>query len=310
MCRLARFGSKSSISNAATSPWPATMATRSWSSTARSTTMGAAPGAGSSLVTVSGHAMRHRDRAAGVSRVGYRVLSAVARHVRGGFWTESRRRLVLARDRMGIKPLYFAPARRDVYFGSELKTLFGHAEIRADARPDGPGTTIYRSITFPVRIPWWRASKSCRPATCSNGGTAHVPSSPYWSLEFRPRPTDDRTQPRRSWTDCCDPRCASTWFPTYRWACGRAAAWTPPHICITRPRLAAPSSRLSPSPSRAEALMKAAISARSHRSTAPSTMSSISIRTSRSPTRSRTSPITPTSRARTLARCQSGFSRG
>src|SRR5215470_14570959 len=38
-------------------------------------------------------------------------------------WSESRRRLVLARDRMGIKPLYYHRSGRDVYFGSELKTI-------------------------------------------------------------------------------------------------------------------------------------------------------------------------------------------
>src|SRR5215469_17231422 len=38
-------------------------------------------------------------------------------------WTESRKRLVLARDRMGIKPLYYYRDGEDVYFGSELKAV-------------------------------------------------------------------------------------------------------------------------------------------------------------------------------------------
>jgi asparagine synthase (glutamine-hydrolysing) len=44
-------------------------------------------------------------------------------------WCESRHRLVLARDRMGIKPLYYARCGRDLYFGSELKAIFCHPEI-------------------------------------------------------------------------------------------------------------------------------------------------------------------------------------
>ncbi|HXP84453.1 MAG TPA: asparagine synthase (glutamine-hydrolyzing) [Bryobacteraceae bacterium] len=46
-------------------------------------------------------------------------------------WTEAERRLVLVRDRMGIKPLYFAhPAgSRDLYFGSELKTILAHPHL-------------------------------------------------------------------------------------------------------------------------------------------------------------------------------------
>jgi asparagine synthase (glutamine-hydrolysing) len=44
-------------------------------------------------------------------------------------WRESRRRLVLARDRMGIKPLYYAFEGRDIYFGSEMKAIFCHPEV-------------------------------------------------------------------------------------------------------------------------------------------------------------------------------------
>ena len=36
-------------------------------------------------------------------------------------WTELEHRLVLARDRMGIKPLYIAQRGEELYFGSELK---------------------------------------------------------------------------------------------------------------------------------------------------------------------------------------------
>jgi asparagine synthase (glutamine-hydrolysing) len=45
-------------------------------------------------------------------------------------WCESRQRLVLARDRIGIKPLYYARRGRDLYFGSELKAIFCHPEVR------------------------------------------------------------------------------------------------------------------------------------------------------------------------------------
>lgn len=44
-------------------------------------------------------------------------------------WCESRQRLVLARDRVGIKPLYYARRGRDIYFGSELKAILSHPEI-------------------------------------------------------------------------------------------------------------------------------------------------------------------------------------
>ena len=41
-------------------------------------------------------------------------------------WTESQKRLVLARDRMGIKPLYYYRHGDDLFFGSELKAILEH----------------------------------------------------------------------------------------------------------------------------------------------------------------------------------------
>src|SRR6478672_2051900 len=52
-------------------------------------------------------------------------------------WSESRRRLVLARDRVGIKPLYIAVRGQDIYFASELKGILEHPEIERSLSPDG-----------------------------------------------------------------------------------------------------------------------------------------------------------------------------
>lgn len=46
-----------------------------------------------------------------------------------GLWTESQKRLVLVRDRMGIKPLYYYCNGEELYFGSELKAILEHPEV-------------------------------------------------------------------------------------------------------------------------------------------------------------------------------------
>src|SRR5262249_11516589 len=47
-----------------------------------------------------------------------------------GIWTESRKRLVLARDRVGIKPLFFHRSESDIAFGSEIKAILEHPSVR------------------------------------------------------------------------------------------------------------------------------------------------------------------------------------
>src|SRR5271166_373412 len=67
------------------------------------------------------------------------------------FWTTSSRRLVLARDRMGIKPLYIARQGEELFFGSELKAILVHPEI--DRSLSLSGLDCYLSLNY-VPAPW------------------------------------------------------------------------------------------------------------------------------------------------------------
>ncbi|RLE20642.1 MAG: asparagine synthase (glutamine-hydrolyzing) [Acidobacteria bacterium] len=49
-----------------------------------------------------------------------------------GFWNSRRRRLLLARDRLGIKPLFWAQVDRGIVFASELPALLKHPHVRRD----------------------------------------------------------------------------------------------------------------------------------------------------------------------------------
>jgi asparagine synthase (glutamine-hydrolysing) len=66
-------------------------------------------------------------------------------------WCNSRRRLVLARDRLGIKPLYTAERGADLFFASELKGILLHPEI--DRRLSLEGLDSYLSVNY-VPCPW------------------------------------------------------------------------------------------------------------------------------------------------------------
>jgi len=54
-----------------------------------------------------------------------------------GIWDAARDRLVLARDRMGKKPLYYTVVGGRLLFASEIKGLLAHPEVRRDIDPEG-----------------------------------------------------------------------------------------------------------------------------------------------------------------------------
>ena len=62
---------------------------------------------------------------------------ACVEHFRGMFsfaiWDAPRRRLLLARDRLGVKPLYYAKVGSRLLFASEIKSILASGLIRAEA---------------------------------------------------------------------------------------------------------------------------------------------------------------------------------
>jgi asparagine synthase (glutamine-hydrolysing) len=100
-------------------------------------------------IAFNGEIYNHREIRAELEGLGHRFRShcdtetvlraflqwdtACFQRMRGMFaaalWTESRKRLVLARDRMGIKPLYYYRRGDDLYFGSELKAILENPEV-------------------------------------------------------------------------------------------------------------------------------------------------------------------------------------
>jgi asparagine synthase (glutamine-hydrolysing) len=50
-------------------------------------------------------------------------------------WDQNARRLFMARDRTGIKPLYYAETAQGLIFGSELKTILVHPAVARQIDP-------------------------------------------------------------------------------------------------------------------------------------------------------------------------------
>lgn len=103
-----------------------------------------------------------------------------------GIWTESERRLVLCRDRMGIKPLYIHQRGSDIYFGSELKTLFVHDEIERRIDPDG--LNLYLSLNY-IPGPWTMVDgiRKLPPGHWLEWTDGRIETAAWWTLKFSPQ---------------------------------------------------------------------------------------------------------------------------
>jgi asparagine synthase (glutamine-hydrolysing) len=67
-------------------------------------------------------------------------------------WDRRREQLLLARDRMGEKPLYYAQAGGWLVWGSELRALLAHPAVGRELIPKESRAT-WPSTSFPTRTP-------------------------------------------------------------------------------------------------------------------------------------------------------------
>ncbi len=112
-----------------------------------------------------------------------------------GIWDQSRRRLFLARDRVGIKPLYFAWTPDAFVFASEIKALLGHPQVQADMEP----LAVYHYLSFlttPAPLTMFRGiykmPAGCRAFVQADGT---MKAEPYWDAV--PGQGDDLVELRR-----------------------------------------------------------------------------------------------------------------
>ena len=100
-------------------------------------------------------------------------------------WSESSNRLVLVRDRMGIKPLYFARRADEMYFGSELKTILLHPEI--ERRIDPAGLDRYLAMNYAAGSHTLvEGIEKLPPGHWLEWRDGSVRSEAYWRLAFHP----------------------------------------------------------------------------------------------------------------------------
>src|SRR5215208_2512824 len=158
-------------------------------------------------VVFNGEIYNYRELRADVERRGHRFTTqtdievlvhlyeedgpGLMSHLRGMFafalWDARARRLLLARDRAGKKPLYYAQLGDRLVFGSEIKALLADPTVPPDLDP----TALYQYpclgfVPHPRSI--YRAIRALPPAhflVADASGAVRVER--YWQLEFAPK---------------------------------------------------------------------------------------------------------------------------
>jgi asparagine synthase (glutamine-hydrolysing) len=111
------------------------------------------------------------------------------RHLNGmfafGIWDGRREELLLARDRLGVKPLYYAVRPDGVLFGSEPKAVLAHPQFPAEVDAEGLAELFSQAGTATPGHGVYRGLAELRPGTIAVVGRGGVRTSAYWTLEAR-----------------------------------------------------------------------------------------------------------------------------
>ncbi|MER5794167.1 asparagine synthase (glutamine-hydrolyzing) [Streptomyces sp. NPDC001980] len=120
---------------------------------------------------------------------------AIAERLNGMYafavWDGRHDKLVMIRDRMGIKPFYMYPTPDGVLFGSEPKAILANPLVRPRVGLDG-----LRELFTMVKTPGqavWEGMREVEPGTVVTVDRHGLRTRVYWRLETRPHPDDRDT---------------------------------------------------------------------------------------------------------------------
>ncbi|MFH8838075.1 asparagine synthase (glutamine-hydrolyzing) [Streptomyces sp. NPDC017868] len=108
----------------------------------------------------------------------------VARRLNGMYafavWDARVDRLVLVRDRLGIKPLFYRSTPDGLLFGSEAKAIFAHPLSRPAIDTDGLREMVAHSLS--IDQPVWAGLRHVPPGAAVTVDRGGLRTRPYWRL--------------------------------------------------------------------------------------------------------------------------------
>jgi asparagine synthase (glutamine-hydrolysing) len=118
-------------------------------------------------------------------------------------WDRRCRQLLLARDRIGIKPLYYTERPDRFLFGSEIKALLEHPDVPREV--DVQSLYHYMGYEFvPGPATMFRGIRKLRPGSILLLKEGQAETRSYWELRFADSPHDAASLERRVRDACRD----------------------------------------------------------------------------------------------------------
>ncbi|HVI07515.1 MAG TPA: asparagine synthase (glutamine-hydrolyzing), partial [Candidatus Binatia bacterium] len=108
-------------------------------------------------------------------------------------WDQRRRRLVLARDRLGIKPLFYGIGRGGIAFGSELKCVRASGAIDLEIEPTAIAD-LFTWFYIPGPKTIYRNAFSLEPGHCLVVTEDGLHKKKYWDLTAGPLEHENRSE--------------------------------------------------------------------------------------------------------------------
>jgi len=109
-------------------------------------------------------------------------------------WDSRQRRLLLVRDRFGIKPLYYARTAEGLLFGSEYKSIIAAGGVPLDVDPHALAE-LFTVMNVNAPRTMLRAVRSLPSANTLSYRSGRLELTPYWDPTFPPA---HRTSQRRA----------------------------------------------------------------------------------------------------------------
>ncbi|MFF3073283.1 asparagine synthase (glutamine-hydrolyzing) [Kitasatospora sp. NPDC057936] len=147
----------------------------------------------------SGHRFETRSDTEVVLRAYLEWGDALVDHLEGMYafaiWDERRERLLLVRDRLGVKPLFWAAVDGGLAFGSEPKALFAHPELTPTVDADGLREAY--SLLFNTGPTVWAGVREVHPGGLLVLDRDGIRERRYWDLAAHPHTDDPETTKER-----------------------------------------------------------------------------------------------------------------